>query len=122
MTALVLALATVQANPALPAADPALPPAPVLFGYYRMKSFRDRSDDLHCDGPDKRQADAEFDTIRKRLIDRYGKKAFSPPRGAPSGPGDCRVVMLVYRTNLDDYRTVVNAALSGAAPAVRTQE
>ena len=117
---LALALTTGQTGPT--AQDVATPPrGDILFGFYRVKAFRERSDDLRCGGNDKRAADAEMDSIRHRLIERYGKAAFSPPRGQPSGPGDCRVVMTVYRTNLNDYRKLVDVTLAKAA-ATKDQE
>jgi hypothetical protein len=118
---LALMLATAQTGPAQNGATMA-PPGNILFGFYRMKVFRDRSDDLHCDGNEKRAADAEMDVIQKRLIMRYGKQAFSPPRSAPSGPGDCHVAMMVYRANLNDYRKLVDATLAETAPTIKDQE
>jgi hypothetical protein len=105
-----VALALAQATPA-----PQVPPS-LLFGFYRMVAFHQRAADLKCEGPDRKAADDEFDSIRKRLIARYGKQPFSPPRPGPSGPGDCRAVMMVYQTNLAEYRKLVDSALA-AQPA-----
>ena len=110
MSIALVALALAQATPA-PQAPPYL-----LFGFYRIVAFHQRAADLKCGGPERKAADDSFDDIRKRLIARYGKQGFSPPRPAPSGPGDCRAVMMVYTTNLAEYRKLVNSTLA-AAPA-----
>jgi hypothetical protein len=105
-----VALALAQATPAPKA------PLDLLFGFYRIVAFHQRADDLKCGGPERKAADDAFGEIRSRLIARYGEQGFSPPRHPPSGPGDCRVVMMVYQTNLAEYRKVVDATLA-AAPA-----
>jgi hypothetical protein len=118
-----LLLVAAQAAPNAQADAAPAPPGDLLFGFYRLKSFHDRGEDLHCGGPDKQAADAEFDAIRKRLIDQYGKKPFSPPRAPPwAAPGDCRIVVQVYRTNLAHYRRLFATALSTVTPAARGQE
>ena len=110
MSIALVALALAQATPAPKA------PLDLLFGFYRIVAFHQRADDLKCGGPERKAADDAFGEIRSRLIARYGEQGFSPPRHPPSGPGDCRVVMMVYQTNLAEYRKVVDATLA-AAPA-----
>ena len=110
MSVALIALALAQATAAPKA------PIDVLFGFYRIVAFHERADDLKCGGPERKAADDAFVEIRKRLIARYGEQGFSPPRHPPSGPGDCRVVMMVYQTNLADYRKFVDSTLA-AAPA-----
>jgi hypothetical protein len=103
---LVLALAMLAGPAALP------PPPPGLqFGFFRMVAFRDRAKELRCPAG---QLDQEFESLRKRLAKKYGKKAFANPKHPPSGPGDCFVVLSVYRVNLADFRREAEKAL--AAP------
>jgi hypothetical protein len=108
MSLVVIALAL--ATSAAPA--DAAPPPGLLFGFYRMIAFRDMANSLGCQGGEKAQADAEFVAIRKRLIARYGKRPFSPPRQRVAPRGDCFTAISVYRVNLADYRREVDAALA----------
>jgi hypothetical protein len=96
-------------------APPPEPPPGLLFGYYRMVVFQQRARELHCGAGD---LDRALEDIRSRLNKRFGKKAFSPPRHPSAGPGDCGVILSVYRVNLADFRRQAEAALNApAAPA-----
>lgn len=90
------------------------PPVDLLFGYYRMVVFQQRARELHCRAGD---LDRALEQIRRRLNKRYGKKAFSPREHPPGGPGDCGVILSVYRVNLAGFRRDAEAVLSAPAPA-----
>ena len=98
-----------------PAAPP--PPLPLLFNYYRMAFFQERARELHCAAGD---LDRALEKIRRRLNRRYGKDAFSPKTHPPGGPGDCGVILMVYRRNLEEFRMQADAALDAPAPAAST--
>jgi hypothetical protein len=100
-------------------AAPPEPPPGLLFGFFRMVVFRDRAKELHCASG---ELDREFEGIRRQLARRYGKKAFTPPEHPPGGPGDCGVVLSVYRVNLADFRRDAEAALRAPAPSPSAAE
>jgi hypothetical protein len=89
------------------------PPPGLLFGYYRMFAFQQRAKELGCPAG---ALDGELEAIRKRLMHRYGKKPFSPPKPPPGPPGDCYSVLMVYRVNLADFRKQAEAALAAPLP------
>jgi hypothetical protein len=97
------------------ASQAATPPPPpgLVFGFHRMVVFQQRARELGCAAG---HLDGEFEATRKRLIRRYGKKAFAKPKIPHGGPGDCFVAVSVYRVNLADFRKEAEAALSGQAP------
>jgi hypothetical protein len=112
MSLLALALLLTASAPAsLPEAPPGL-----AFGQIRMQVFQHRAHELHCPSGD---LDRELEQIVRRLQDRYGKKAFPAHKVPAGGPGDCFVVLSVYRVNLADFRKVAEAALK--APASSAQ-
>jgi hypothetical protein len=89
------------------------PPPGLQFGFYRMAAFQQRAKELRCN---RGALDAEFEMLRKRLAERYGKQAFKLPKIPNSGPGDCGSAESVYRVNLADFRKEVEAVLSSPAP------
>jgi hypothetical protein len=92
---------------------PPRPPVDLLFSYYRMVVFQQRARELHCQAGD---LDRALEQVRRRLNKRYGKNAFSPREHPPGGPGDCDVILTVYRVNLAGFRRDAEAALSAPAP------
>jgi hypothetical protein len=98
------------------ASQPAAPlPEHVLrFHYYRMVVFQQRARELHCGAAD---LDRALEKIRRRLNKRYGKNAFTAMDHSPGGPGDCGVILMVYRRNLEEFRMQADAALNAPAPA-----
>jgi hypothetical protein len=93
------------------------PPPGLLFGYYRMFAFQQRAKELHCPAGN---LDSELEALRKQLIRRYGKKPFSPLKPPSGGPGDCYVMLSVYRANLPGFRKQVEADLAAPVPGVST--
>jgi len=108
-----LALLLVAAAP-----PPEVPPG-LQFGYIRMAVFQQRAKELHCGAG---QLDGEFAAIRKKLVARYGKKAFGKPKIPNGGPGDCFSALSVYRVNLADFRKQAEAALAAAPAAAPRKE
>ncbi|MDO7843487.1 hypothetical protein [Sphingomonas immobilis] len=103
-----IAAAMIAGAASLPA-----PPPGLQFSFYRMLAFQQRAHELNCGSGD---LDAELADLRRKLIERYGKKAFSPPKQPASGmPGSCFSITSVYRVNLGDFRKLVAETL--AAPA-----
>jgi hypothetical protein len=109
---LLLAVALLGGQAAMPP-----PPPGLLFGFYRMAAFQQRARELRCGAGD---LDRQFETIRRQLVRRYGKKPFSVPKMPSGGPGDCGSAMVVYRVNLADFRREAEAALRGPPPGVST--
>jgi hypothetical protein len=99
---------------AAPVAPPPTPPPGLLFGYFRMTVFQQRAKALRCGAG---ELDRDFDAIVKRLADRYGRNVFTAPRHPSGGPGDCSVILSVYRVNLADFRKQAEAALQAPPPA-----
>ena len=75
-----------------------------------MAAFKSRAKQLGCGAG---ALDGELEAIRKQLAKRYGKEAFAWPKTPPSaGQGDCYVALMVYRTNLGDFKREADAALA----------
>jgi hypothetical protein len=96
-------------------AAPEPPPPGLQFGFHRMVVFQQRARELGCAAG---HLDGEFEAIRKRLVRRFGKKAFAKPKIPPGGPGECFVALSIYRVNLADFVKEAEAALQSPAPAV----
>jgi hypothetical protein len=83
---------------------------PVLqFSFYRMVSFKYRSEQLHCES---RNLDKRLARVQKKLVKRYGK-AFAWPKkqeSVPSMGGDCYTLLMVYETNLRSFEQEAAAA------------
>jgi hypothetical protein len=104
----------------LAGASQAPPPPGLLIGFYRMLAFQQRARELNCGAGD---LDDQLAELRRQLIDRYGKKTFSPPKQPPTGlPGTCLSAITVYRVNLVDFRKEVAAALATPISAVQAKE
>ena len=95
----------------------ALPEHILRFHYYRMVVFQQRARELHCGAAD---LDRELEIIRRRLNKRFGKNAFTPTEHQPGGPGDCYIILNVYRHNLEEFRMRADATLNAPAPAAAT--
>lgn len=83
------------------------PPPGLQFGFYRMAAFRQRVIESGCS--------ADLDTLedlRRRLAERFGKRAFTWPNVPTSAPGDCSAVSSVYTVNLADFRKEAAVALA----------
>lgn len=95
------------------AAAPATPPPGLHFSFLRMASFRSRAKALGCGAG---ELDSELETVRKQLVKHYGKEAFAWPKipSSAAGRGDCNIIVMVYRTNLGDFKREAAAALSVA--------
>lgn len=87
------------------------PPIALQFGFFRMAAFRQRVIESNC-GAD---IDA-LEALRKRLANRYGKKAFAWPKPSESPPGDCRMVSSVFAVNFAKFRREAEAALATPEP------
>lgn len=107
-----MSLALALALLAAPAALPPPPPPGLVFGFYRLVVFQKRAKQLRCGA---NELDHEFEVIRKKLVQRYGKKAFAPPEVPTGGFGDCGAAISVYRVNLADFRKEAEAALATSA-------
>jgi hypothetical protein len=110
---ILLAAALMAAPPAPPS-----PPPGLLFGYFRMTVFQQRAKALKCGSAD---LDREFDAIVKRLAERYGKKVFTAPNHPSDGPGDCHIILSVYRVNLSDFRKQAEETLNAPTPATAAE-
>ncbi|QAY78429.1 hypothetical protein [Sphingosinicella sp. BN140058] len=106
-----LVLAALLASADVPA--PAPPPG-LLFAFYRMVAFQGYARALGCGAAD---LDRDFDALRARLIKRYGKKPFSPPKPPTEAEGSCQTALSVYRINLADFREEAEAALAAPVPS-----
>ena len=87
-------------------------PGGLQFSFWRMASFKSRAADLRCNA---KELDRELEQVRKQLAARYGAKAFAwpkIPKGQGPKGGDCYSVVMVYRTNLADFKREAAAALS----------
>ena len=93
---------------------PPLPEHILRFHYYRMVVFQQRARELNCGAGG---LDRELEKIRRRLNKRYGKDAFTPKEHEHGGPGDCAIILNVYRHNLEEFRLRADAALNAPAPA-----
>ena len=94
-------------------ATAAAPPPGLVFGFHRMAAFRQRAKELGCGAI---ELDNQFEAVRKKLVRRYGKKAFALPKIPSGAPGDCYVATSVSRANLADFRKEAEAVLA-ASPA-----
>lgn len=104
---LLLALALAEAT------APAAPPPGLQFAFWRMAAFKSRTKSLGCNAGG---LDGELEAVRKQLAKRYGKEAFAWPKTPPAGrsEGDCYISLMVYRTNLGDFKRDAAAALAVA--------
>ena len=105
---LLLALALAEAT------APAAPPPGLQFSFWRMAAFKSRAKDLGCSAGG---LDGELEAVRKQLAKRYGKEAFAWPKTPPPAgrsEGDCYMSLMVYRTNLGDFKRDAAAALADA--------
>lgn len=94
------------------ATAPVAPPPALQFSFWRMAAFKSRAKQLGCGAG---ALDGELEAIRKQLAKRYGKEAFAWPKtpsSANQGEGDCYVALMVYRTNLGDFKREADAALA----------
>jgi hypothetical protein len=104
---LAIAFVLAAAAPAPPA-----PPPGLQFGFWRIVAFEARAKQLGCPAGD---LNGQFEAIRKKLVSRYGKKAFAKPKIPDGGHGDCFAAVSVYRANLGSFRREAEAALAGPA-------
>lgn len=105
---LLLALALAEAT------APVAPPPGLQFSFWRMAAFKSRAKDLGCGAGG---LDGELETVRKQLAKRYGKDAFAWPKipsSAAVREGDCYMALMVYRTNLGDFKREAAAAIAVA--------
>jgi hypothetical protein len=104
---LLLALALAEAT------APVAPPPGLQFSFWRMAAFKSRAKQLGCGAG---ALDGELEDIRKQLAKRYGKDVFAWPKSPPPAgrDGDCYVALMVYRTNLGDFKREAAAALAVA--------
>lgn len=98
----------------LAASPVAQPPAGLQFGFWRMASFKSRAAEMRCKAKD---LDRELEQVRADLAKRYGAKAFAwpkIPKGQGPKGGDCYSIVMVYRTNLADFKREAAAVLNQA--------